>query len=34
MIRSVINRDGEVDMVKDNPQLNKYEGVGAMLRFK
>jgi len=34
MIRSVINRDGEVDMIKDHPELNKYEGVGAMLRFK
>jgi peptide chain release factor subunit 1 len=34
MIRSVINRDGEVDMVKDHPKLSKYEGVGAMLRFK
>jgi len=34
MIRSVINRDGEVDMVKDHPQLSKYESVGALLRFK
>ena len=34
MIRSVINRDGEVDMVKDHPKLSKYGGVGAMLRFK
>ena len=34
MIRSVINRDGEVDMIKHHPELNKYEGVGAMLRFK
>ncbi len=34
MIRSVINRDGEVDMVKDHPHLSKYEGVGALLRFK
>jgi hypothetical protein len=30
----VINRDGEVDMVKDNPHLSKYEGVGALLRFR
>jgi peptide chain release factor subunit 1 len=34
MIRSVINRDGEVDMVKDHPHLSKYEGVGALLRFR
>ncbi len=34
MIRSVINRDGEVDMVKDHPKLSKHEGVGALLRFK
>jgi len=34
MIRSVINRDGEVDMVKDHSKLSKYEGVGALLRFK
>ena len=34
MIRSVINRDGEVDMIRDHPELSKYEGVGAMLRFK
>ena len=34
MIRSVINRDGEVDMVTDHPQLSKYEGAGALLRFK
>ncbi len=34
MIRSVINRDGEVDMVKDSHKLSKYDGVGAMLRFK
>jgi peptide chain release factor subunit 1 len=34
MIRSVINRDGEVDMIKHHPELNKYEGIGAMLRFK
>jgi peptide chain release factor subunit 1 len=34
MVRSVINRDGEVDMVRDHPKLSKYEGVGSMLRFK
>ncbi len=34
MIRSVINRDGEVDIVKDPHKLRKYDGVGAMLRFK
>jgi peptide chain release factor subunit 1 len=34
MIRSVINRDGEVDMVTDHPKLSKYEGAGALLRFK
>ena len=34
MIRSVINRDGEVDMVKHTHKLSKYDGVGAMLRFK
>jgi len=34
MIRSVINRDGEVDMIRDHPELSKYEGVGALLRFK
>ncbi|MFB0506648.1 MAG: Vms1/Ankzf1 family peptidyl-tRNA hydrolase [Thermodesulfobacteriota bacterium] len=34
MIRSVINRDGEVELVRDHPKLSKYEGVGALLRFK
>jgi peptide subunit release factor 1 (eRF1) len=34
MIRSVINRDGEVNIVRDNPKLDKHEGVGAMLRFR
>jgi peptide chain release factor subunit 1 len=34
MIRSVINRDGEVDIINDHPQLSKYEGVGALLRFR
>jgi peptide chain release factor subunit 1 len=34
MVRSVINRDGGVDMVRDHPELSKYEGVGALLRFK
>ena len=34
MIRSVINRDGEVDIVKDTHKLSKYDVVGAMLRFK
>lgn len=34
MIRSVINRDGEVELVRDNPELLKYEGVVAQLRFK
>ncbi len=34
MIRSVINRDGEVELVRDHPKLNIYEGVGALLRFK
>jgi len=34
IVRSVINRDGEVNMVMDHPKLSKYEGVGAMLRFK
>jgi peptide subunit release factor 1 (eRF1) len=34
IIRSVINRDGEVDLVRDDLKLNKYEGVGALLRFK
>jgi len=34
MIRSVINRDGEVDIVKHTLKLSKYDGVGAMLRFK
>ncbi len=34
MVRSVINLDGEVSMVRDHPELSKHEGVGAMLRFK
>lgn len=34
MIRSVINRDGEVELVGDHPELRKYEGAGAQLRFK
>lgn len=34
MIRSVINRDGEVELVRDHPKLSKHEGVGALLRFK
>lgn len=34
MIRSVINRDGEVSMVRDHPELSEHEGVGALLRFK
>ncbi len=34
MIRSVINRDGEVELIGDHPKLSKYEGVGALLRFK
>jgi peptide chain release factor subunit 1 len=33
MIRSVINRDGEVDMIKHHPELNKYQAVAASLRF-
>jgi peptide chain release factor subunit 1 len=34
MIRSAINKDGEVELVRDHPKLSKHEGVGAMLRFK
>jgi peptide chain release factor subunit 1 len=34
MIRSVINRDGEVGMARDHPELSAHDGVGALLRFK